>query len=134
MKLGLVVCEFNADLTTVMEERAKNHAEFLEAEVEETIRVPGAFDSPLAVQNLLEKGGIDAVVVLGAVLEGDTKHHEVVAQHAARKLMDLSLQYKKPVTLGISGPGMTRLQAQERIDEYAKRAVEAAVKLLKRLK
>ncbi|WP_456471778.1 6,7-dimethyl-8-ribityllumazine synthase, partial [Methanocaldococcus sp.] len=43
------------------------------------------------------------------------------------------LQYDKPVTLGISGPGMTRLQAEERID-YGKRAVEAAVKMVKRLK
>lgn len=133
MNLGLVVCEFNADITKMMEERAKAHAEFLGAEIGKVLYVPGAFDSPIAVQHLLEKGDLDAVVVLGAVLEGDTKHDEVVAQHAARKLLDLSLQYKKPVTLGISGPGMTRLQAQERIDEYAKRAVEAAVKLLKRL-
>ena len=134
MKLGLVVCEFNADITTMMEQRAKTHAEFLGAEIPKTIYVPGAFDSPIAVQALLEKEELDAVVVLGAVLEGDTKHDEIVAQHAARKLMDLSLQYKKPVTLGISGPKMTRLQAQERIDEYGKRAVEAAVKLIKRLK
>lgn len=133
MKLGLVVCEFNADLTKMMEERAKVHAEFLGAKINKIIYVPGAFDSPLAVKNILEKQENDAVVVLGAILEGDTKHDEVVAQHAARKLMDLSLEYKKPVTLGISGPGMTRLQAQERIDEYAKRAVESAVKLLKRL-
>ena len=133
MKLGLVVCEFNADITTMMEQRAKTHAEFLGAEVPKTIYVPGAFDSPIAVQALLEKEELDAVVVLGAVLEGDTKHDEVVAQNAARKLMDLSLEYKKPVALGIIGPGVTRLQAQERIDDYAKRAVEAAVKLLKRL-
>jgi len=134
MKLGFVVCEFNADITKMMEERAKAHAEFLGAEIAETIYVPGAFDSPIAAQHLLENENIDAVVVLGAVLEGDTKHDELVAQHAARKLMDLSLKTKKPVGLGISGPGMTRLQAEERIDDYAKRGVEAVVKLLKRLK
>jgi len=47
--------------------------------------------------------------------------------------MDLSLEYNKPVTLGISGPGMGRLAAHERVD-YAKRAVEAAVKLVRRLR
>lgn len=133
IKLGLVVCEFNADITMPMEERAKVHAEFLGADVGRVIRVPGAFDAPLAAQKLLEEG-VDAVVALGAVLEGDTQHDEVVAQHAARKLLDLSLQYKKPVTLGISGPGMTRMQAMERIDDYAKRSVEAAVKLVRRLR
>jgi 6,7-dimethyl-8-ribityllumazine synthase len=71
-------------------------------------------------------------VTLGAVIEGATQHDEVVIQHAARKIMDLALEFGKPVTLGISGPGMTRLEAQERID-YAKRAVESAVKLVQRL-
>ncbi len=133
IKLGLVVSEFNRDITYMMEILAKEHAEFLGAEVSEVIRVPGAFDIPLAVKKMLEKGEVDAVVTIGCVIEGETEHDEVVAQHAARKIMDLSIEYGKPVTLGISGPGMGRLAAHERVD-YAKRAVEAAVKLVKRLR
>jgi 6,7-dimethyl-8-ribityllumazine synthase len=56
-----------------------------------------------------------------------------VVQHAARKIIDLSLEFDKPVSLGISGPGMTRLEANERID-YARRAVESAIKMVQRLK
>ncbi|MCS4540914.1 MAG: 6,7-dimethyl-8-ribityllumazine synthase, partial [Euryarchaeota archaeon] len=89
---------------------------------------------PLGVKKLIEKKEIDAVITLGAVIEGETAHDEVIMQHAARKIIDLSLQYNKPIGLGISGPGMTRLQAMERIDEYAKRAVESAVKMVQRLK
>jgi len=133
IKLGLVVAEFNRDITYMMEILAKEHAEFLGAEITEIIRVPGAFDVPIAVKRMLEKGDVDAVVTIGCVIEGETEHDEVVAQHAARKIMDLSLEYNKPVTLGISGPGMGRIAAQERVD-YAKRAVEAAVKLVKRLR
>ncbi len=133
IKLGLVVAEFNRDITYMMEILAREHAEFLGAEIAEVIRVPGAFDVPIAVKRMLEKGDVDAVVTIGCVIEGETEHDEVVAQHAARKIMDLSLEYNKPVTLGISGPGMGRLAAQERV-EYAKRAVEAAVKLVKRLR
>ncbi len=133
IKLGLVVSEFNRDITYMMEILAKEHAEFLGAEISETIRVPGAFDIPIAVKKMLEKGNVDAVVAIGCVIEGETEHDEVVAQHAARKIMDLSIEYGKPVTLGISGPGMGRLAAHERVD-YAKRAVEAAVKLVRRLK
>jgi 6,7-dimethyl-8-ribityllumazine synthase len=66
------------------------------------------------------------------VIEGATGHDEIVAQHATRKITDLALEYNKPITLGISGPRMSRLEAHERVD-YAKRAVEAAVKLYKRL-
>ncbi len=133
IKLGLVVSEFNRDITYMMEVLAREHAEFLGAEVAEIIRVPGAFDIPIAVKKMLEKGNVDAVVAIGCVIEGETEHDEVVAQHAARKIMDLSVEYGKPVTLGISGPGMGRLAAHERVD-YAKRAVEAAVKLVRRLR
>ncbi len=133
IKLGMVVAEFNRDITYMMEILAKEHAEFLGAEITDIIRVPGAFDVPIAVKRILDKGDVDAVVTIGSVIEGETEHDEVVAQHAARKIMDLSLEYNKPVTLGIAGPGMGRLAAQERVD-YAKRAVEAAVKLVKRLR
>ena len=87
----------------------------------------------LAVKKLLEKKDVDCVVTLGAVIEGETEHDDIVIQHATRKIADLSIEYNKPVGLGISGPGMTRLQAQERIDR-AKAAVEAVVKLHRRLK
>jgi len=133
VKLGVVVSEFNRDITYMMEILAREHAEFLGAEISEVLRVPGAFDIPLAVKKMLERGKVDAVVAIGCVIEGETEHDEIVAQHAARKIMDLSIEFGKPVTLGISGPGMGRVAAQERVD-YAKRAVEAAVKLVKRLR
>lgn len=81
----------------------------------------------------MENEDVDAVVTLGAVIEGETDHDQVVMQQASRKIIDLSLEYNKPVALGISGPGMSRLEAHERV-KYAKRAVEAAVKMCKRLK
>lgn len=132
IKIGLVVAEFNRDITYMMEILAKEHAEILGAEITEVIRVPGVFDTPLAIKRMLEKGNVDAIATIGCVIEGDTEHDEVVAQHAARKIMDLGLEYNVPVTLGISGPGMGRIAAHQRVD-YAKRAVEAAVKLVKRL-
>lgn len=132
VKLGFVIAEFNRDITYMMEKLAYEHAEFLGAEVKYKIMVPGAFDMPIAIKKLLEKDDVDAVVTIGCVIEGDTEHDEIVVQNAARKIADLSLEYNKPVALGISGPGMTRLQAEERID-YGKRAVESAVKMVKRL-
>ena len=133
MKLGICSTEFNWDICGPMLEFAKRHAEFLEAEVAAEILVPGVYELPLAAKKLVERDDIDAVVALGAVIEGETQHDEIVMQHAARKLIDLAIQYDKPVALGISGPGMSRIQALERVNEYARRAVEAAVKTVKRL-
>jgi len=133
IKLGFVVAEFNRDITYMMEIEGREHAAFLGAEVTDTIYVPGAYDMPLAIKKLLTAGKVDAVVTIGCVIEGATQHDEIVVQHAARKIIDLSLEFGKPVALGISGPGMTRLEANERID-YAKRAVESSIKMVKRLR
>ncbi len=132
INLGFVVAEFNRDLTYQMELLGIEHAKFLGAEVTETILVPGVFDMPLAIKKLCEQDDIDAVITIGIVIEGATKHDEIVVQQASRKIMDLALEYEKPVTLGIAGPGMTRMEAHQRVD-YAKRAVEAAVKMVQRL-
>lgn len=133
MKLGIVASEFNFDIVSPMLEFARRHAEFLEAQIVTEVMVPGVYELPLAAKKLIERSDIDAVVTLGAVIEGETQHDEIVMQQAARKLIDLSVQYGKPVTLGISGPGMTRMQALDRVNDYAKRTVEAAVKMVKRL-
>ena len=133
VRIGAVVSEFNYDITHMMLELAKEHAKFLESEITEVITVPGVFDMPLAIKKLLVKDDIDAVVTIGAVIEGATAHDEIVIQHASRKIADLSLDYNKPVALGITGPKMTRLEAHQRVD-YGKRAVEAAVKMVERLK
>jgi len=133
IRIGAVVSEFNYDITMMMLERAKEHAEFLGAKITKVIKVPGGFDMGLAIKKLLERKDVDGVITLGAVIEGETEHDEIVIQHAARKIADLSIEYNKPVSLGITGPGMTRLQAEERI-ERAKYAVEAVVKLCRRLK
>jgi 6,7-dimethyl-8-ribityllumazine synthase len=130
--LGIVVSEYNYDITSVMLERAKAQANFLEVNVAKVVMVPGVFDMPLAVKILLLNKGIDAVVTLGAVIEGETEHDDIVITNAARKMTDLSVEYEKPVGLGVTGPGMTRLQAQDRV-EKAGEVVESVVKLLKRL-
>ena len=133
IRIGAVVSEFNYDITMMMLERAKEHAQFLGAEINHIVKVPGVFDMGLPIKKMLERKDIDGVVAIGAVIEGETEHDDIVIQHASRKIADLAVEYGKPVGLGISGPGMTRLQAGERI-ERAKAAVEAVVKLHRRLR
>ena len=133
IRIGAAVSEFNYDITMMMLEQAREHANFLSAEITDIIKVPGVFDMGLAIKKLLEKKDVDGVIALGAVIEGETEHDDLVIQHATRKIADLSIEYDKPIGLGISGPGMSRLQAEDRI-ERAKAAVEAVVKLHRRLK
>lgn len=73
------------------------------------------------------------MAVIGAVIKGETKHDDLVINQSVRKLIDLSDQFNKPVTLGIIGPGATHEQAVARLEEYSSRAVESLVKMLKSL-
>ncbi len=134
IKLGIVVAEFNYDITRIMLEKAISHAKFLGAEVTVIFKVPGTYDLPYGAAILAEKEFVDGIVALGAVIEGETEHDEVVAHQAARKLLDIGDRSRKPVALGVIGPGASRMQALERAEEYARRAVEAAIKLVKRAK
>jgi 6,7-dimethyl-8-ribityllumazine synthase len=131
--IGLVASEFNYDITMMMLERAREEVEFLGAKVGPVVKTPGVYDIPLAVKLLFERKDVDAAVTLGAVIEGETDHDQVVMNQTARKLADLSVEYEKPVGLGISGPGETRLQAQDRI-ENAAHAVRAVVKMVQRIR
>lgn len=131
-KIGLVAAEFNYEVTMLMIERAKAEAEFLGVKIVKEIKVPGVFEIPLAVKRMLEKDDVDAVITIGAVITGETKHDEVVVAQASRKVMDLGLEYDKPIGFGITGPGMTELQAMDRI-EKGRDVVDAVVKMLQRL-
>ena len=133
VRVAIVASEYNYDVTLLMLERAKEEVAFLGATLGPVVRTPGVYDLPLAVKALFARGDVDAVVALGAVIEGETQHDEVVMNQAARKLTDLAVEYSKPVGLGISGPGETRLQAQDRI-ENAANAVRAVVKMVRRLR
>jgi 6,7-dimethyl-8-ribityllumazine synthase len=132
MKIGIVASEYNWDITMEMLERAKDHAQFLGADVVKVVRVPGVYDMPLGAKKLLSMKDIQGVVAIGAVIEGETEHDQVIMTQTARKLMDLGCEFNKPIGLGITGPGMTRLQAEERISN-AKDAVESVVKMIKNL-
>ena len=125
--------EFNHKVTSKMLEVALEKAKLLKLNVKYTCKVPGVFDMPVVVEKLLEKSNVDAVVTLGAVIKGQTKHDELISNVAVTRLSKLSLKHKKPVSLGISGPGMAERQAYARIRPVAERAVEAAVKVSKEL-
>jgi 6,7-dimethyl-8-ribityllumazine synthase len=65
------------------------------------IRVPGALELPLAAQSLARGGRHVALIALGCVVRGETRHYEHVADECARGLMDVSLEHALPVANGV---------------------------------
>ena len=67
----------------------------------DVVRVPGAWELPLVAAKLGEAGGHVAIVALGCVVRGDTRHYEHVADRCADGLMRVSLDYRLPVLNGV---------------------------------
>src|SRR6202171_6669418 len=78
MKIAFVVAEFNSEVTTPMEQRARQHAESLGVEVARVVRVPGVYDMAPVVKALLQRKEIEGVVMIGAVIKGETLHDELI--------------------------------------------------------
>lgn len=130
--LGLVIAQFNRPITEPMEDAALEAAEDAGAEIYDIVSVPGVYDAPLAADRLARLDAVDAVAVIGTVITGDTDHDQVITDAAAGRLADVSLERDTPVTLGVTGPGMSAAEARERIDNAAT-AVEGALELVEAL-
>ena len=131
-KIAIVVSKFNEEITMKMKNNAIQRAKELKVDIVRIVEVPGAFEIPFAVGELLESKKIQAVATLGTIIKGNTNHDEVIAHAIAKKLLDLSIEYKKPVSLGISGPNITWEQSKKKIEEYATRAVDSVVEMLRK--
>ncbi|WP_295452647.1 6,7-dimethyl-8-ribityllumazine synthase [uncultured Thiodictyon sp.] len=65
------------------------------------VRVPGAFEMPVAIERIAAKGGYDAIVALGAVIRGGTPHFDYVAGECVKGMAQVSLKYGIPVAFGV---------------------------------
>jgi 6,7-dimethyl-8-ribityllumazine synthase len=131
-KLAFVTTQYNEPVVEPMTDLAKQAAAEQGARVVDVVTVPGVYDTPLAADRLAAQRDVDAVVVIGAVVTGESDHDQVVGQTTGAALVDISREYDKPVTFGVSGPGMTPEEAADRVDKGAG-AVNAAVDMLENL-
>ncbi len=100
LRIGVVTALFNRSITEGLKDGALEY--LAEAKADEVIVVdaPGAFELPL-IATALTRAGVDAVVCLGAVIEGDTDHYTHVANRASEGLMRVQLDTGVPIAFGI---------------------------------
>jgi 6,7-dimethyl-8-ribityllumazine synthase len=134
IRAAIVCSKFNEEITSRMFEAAVRECERQHMEVKASCRIPGVFDIPLFVDTFLRRNDVDCAITLGAVIKGETDHDDLIARSTAAAIVDISLKHRKPVALGISGPGATWEQADARAEEYAVRATAAAAEMVRTLK
>jgi 6,7-dimethyl-8-ribityllumazine synthase len=90
------------------------------------IDVPGSFELPSAAKMMVENKKVDAVICLGCIIKGETRHDEYIAQAVAKGIMDLNLRYNIPFIFGVLTCD-TMEQAQDRAGgKLGNKGVEAA--------
>ncbi|MBX3021657.1 MAG: 6,7-dimethyl-8-ribityllumazine synthase [Bdellovibrionales bacterium] len=101
-KIGIVTARFNHEITERLETGAYERLIELGLSADQIIRVrvPGAVEIPIAALKLIERE-CDAVIALGAVIQGDTKHFDYVCNSVERGCTQVMLQTKKPVIFGV---------------------------------
>ena len=96
-------------------------------------KVPGALESPLALKKMAQTKKFDALIAMGAVIRGETFHFEVVANHSAKSIMDVQLEFSIPIVNAILTTENDE-QAMERASVKGKEAAQVAIQMIHLLK
>jgi len=129
LRFGIVASRFHSEIVDgLLQEALKCLSEMgAEEGAVRVVRVPGAFEIPLAVRLLCERGDLDAVVALGAVVRGETEHHHHLAQEVLAALCRLSGENRVPVTCGVlTTENETQARARSRPGDPENRGRHAA--------
>ncbi|MCD7914037.1 MAG: 6,7-dimethyl-8-ribityllumazine synthase [Tannerellaceae bacterium] len=133
MRVGIVVAEWNKEITEKLLEGACNTLERHGAQPENIIisRVPGSFELVYGAKKMAEKKDLHAIIVLGCVIRGDTPHFDYVCSGVTQGVTQLNLMYNIPFIFGL----LTNDTMQQSIDRaggiHGNKGDEAAVTAIK---
>lgn len=134
-KFGIVVSEWNSEITEALYSGAVETLIQNGAKRENVIRktVPGSYELTLGAQWLAKDNGVDSVICLGCVIQGETPHFDYICQAVAYGITNVGLKYDKPVIFGV----LTTLTMQQALDraggKHGNKGDEAAATAIKML-
>lgn len=119
--IAIAVARFNTEITELLLRGCRDAltGEGVSEGDIHVVSVPGAWELPLACQALARSGRFDAVIALGAVIQGETRHFDFICTECARGLQQLSLETGLPVAFGVLTPENGE-QARDRADPERK--------------
>ena len=135
IKIGILVSEWNKEITNAMSNEAirvlkKNKIKKDNIVVKE---VPGSFELPLAASLMAKTNYFDAIICIGCVIQGETRHFEFISQAVANGIMNVALQESIPVVFGVlTTDNMEQAEARSG-GKHGNKGTEAAITALKML-
>jgi len=134
-KFAIVVAEWNSQVTDALYEGAKSTLLKQGAKEENILKrsVPGSFELTLGAQWMAQRSQVDAVICLGCVIQGETRHFDFICNAVAIGLTEVGLKFNKPVIFGVLTPD-TLEQALDRAGgKHGNKGDEAAITAIKML-
>lgn len=132
-RFGIVVAEWNAEITNALYQGAYNSLitnGATEANIE-TYPVPGSFELTSGAELLLKNKNFDAIICLGCVIQGETRHFDFICDAVANGVSNVSIKYSKPVIFGV----LTTDNQQQALDraggKHGNKGDEAAITAIK---
>ena len=133
MRFGIIVAEWNAEITEAMCQSTIATLKKCGADEAGIIKkfVPGSFELPLAAQFMAEGGTVDAVICLGCIIQGETKHFDFIAESVANGIQNIAMKYNLPVIFGVLTPNNME-QARDRAGgKHGNKGEDAAIAAIK---
>lgn len=128
--IGIVLGGFHRAKVEEMLDEARRTAKELGLNVAAEVWVNGSVEKPLALKRLLQRDDIDGAVALGIIERGETKHGLVMGAALMQTIMQLTLEFMKPIGYGVLGPEILPEQIPSRLWPYARQAVMAMNQML----
>lgn len=134
-KIGIVWSEWNSEITGALKSGAVNT--LLKAGIAEKNiiikEVPGSYELTLGAQYMAEYTTVDAIICIGCVIQGETKHFDFICDAVAKGLTNLNIKYNKPFIFGVLTPNNQQQAVDRAGGKYGNKGDEAAFTALKML-
>lgn len=133
MRFAVVVSEWNTEVTEALFEGCFQTLIENGADKKNILKkyVPGSFELSLGAQFFAAEKNIDAVICLGCVIQGETRHFDFICDAVAQGITNVSLKYNKPVIFGVLTPNNQKQAWDRSGGKHGNKGVEAAVTAIK---
>lgn len=132
-RFGIVVAEWNSDITFALRDGAIRTLQQYGVEAEDIIikHVPGTFELPVAASWMISYADVDAVICIGCVIQGDTPHFDYICQGVTQGIMQLNTDHEIPVIFGVLTVNTHEQAADRAGGKHGNKGDEAAFTALK---
>ncbi|HUH46084.1 MAG TPA: 6,7-dimethyl-8-ribityllumazine synthase [Arenibacter sp.] len=132
-RFGIVVSEWNEDITEALYQGALEALLDCGAKTENILRwnVPGSFELTFGAKKMIESGKVDAVIAIGSVIQGETKHFDFVCSATAQGIMDLNVNTDVPVIFCVLTDNNMAQAIARSGGEHGNKGTEAAIAAIK---